>query len=304
MRLARWCSLALAWGATLGCSVALPGELERVECSAEGHLGPPACDPGQVCARSVCTACQAEERCGNAIDDDCNGLVDDGCHGAEGYGAPCADDAACLPELVCVGGACTRTCCRSEDCPEGWVCGVGKVCQRAPGLALGGLRAGAHCETGGVCRSGRCEGGRCVDTCCASADCGAEMSCAAAPAGARCRPAQAGEDGAPCHHGGECSSNACLGEPAPRCAALCCSDSDCGGAAACAFVAGGSACAVYDPAGAPRAKRGEPCGAHTDCASGVCEADRCEGPCCTDADCPAPGERCRPLPSGRAACRP
>ncbi len=69
------------------CSLVVPAQAERVHCSAEGAIGPPACGAGQICATGVCTACIKVDACGDGVDNDCNGTIDDGC-GDGGDGAP------------------------------------------------------------------------------------------------------------------------------------------------------------------------------------------------------------------------
>jgi hypothetical protein len=63
------------------CSLIVADSLDDVRCEAEGTIGFPACYPDRICANGRCRACEREERCGDAIDNDCNGIEDDGCGG-------------------------------------------------------------------------------------------------------------------------------------------------------------------------------------------------------------------------------
>jgi hypothetical protein len=69
------------------CSLLVSEDVTRVRCSAEGAIGPPNCDPSEICAARRCRACAEKEACGDGIDNDCNSLVDDHCSLAAG-GAP------------------------------------------------------------------------------------------------------------------------------------------------------------------------------------------------------------------------
>ncbi len=62
-----------------GCSLLIDGEIERVRCEAEGAVGPPACEVGQVCGLGLCRECAAQEACGDGVDNDCSGAIDEGC---------------------------------------------------------------------------------------------------------------------------------------------------------------------------------------------------------------------------------
>jgi len=70
----------IALGAVLaGCSLLVDGELDGVRCEAEGSIGPPACEVGQVCGLGRCHDCTSREACGDGVDNDCSRAIDDGC---------------------------------------------------------------------------------------------------------------------------------------------------------------------------------------------------------------------------------
>jgi hypothetical protein len=52
-----WLVLALA--SLVACSVIVEGQPERLRCSDEGRIGPPACDEGQICQDGLCRAFEA-----------------------------------------------------------------------------------------------------------------------------------------------------------------------------------------------------------------------------------------------------
>lgn len=67
-----------------GCSLLIGAEPDEIYCEDGGQVGPPACDPGSICALGRCQACSERDACGDAVDNDCNGRVDDGCPGVNG----------------------------------------------------------------------------------------------------------------------------------------------------------------------------------------------------------------------------
>jgi hypothetical protein len=203
-------ALALA----AGCSVIVPSELDDVRCSDEGAIGPPACEPGQVCGAGRCVGCMASEACGDQVDNDCDGVTEDGCSdggGATGgsggtggaggsagaptgadLGEPCDPGDQCAAGLFCgVAGLagprlCTKGCCGSDECDApGLVCfpsaGGAPLCwpASAAGRAKPGVKpVGSDCAAPGECRSGWCDSGTCADSCCHASDCaGAAPDC-------------------------------------------------------------------------------------------------------------------------------
>ncbi|MEZ4374112.1 MAG: hypothetical protein R3B07_25045 [Polyangiaceae bacterium] len=315
----RWTALlGLLLGASSGiaaCSLALPGELDRIECKSEGVVGPPVCDPGQVCLEGVCTACATSERCGNGLDDDCNGTPDDGCgdSGPGGWGESCAGDPDCSAGFLCADSRCTRTCCRSEDCGPGWVCGSAGLCQQAGLLnrSVGVLRAGELCSGPTDCRSGLCESGRCIDTCCAHSDCGGGLTCSINPSGNVCRPGTGLTYGSTCSDNDQCAANLCrsVATGVKLCSSPCCSSYDCGSFnvaglrvdMACGYPNGVGAACISGSYG--NGAVGTACTGGGDCRSGICSPDgACSDACCSDADCPSPGFHCRADEMGRGFC--
>lgn len=69
-----------AWSAqSCACSLLIDSELERVHCTEENVIGPPACEPGQVCGAGLCTPCASVDACSDGVDNDCDERVDEGC---------------------------------------------------------------------------------------------------------------------------------------------------------------------------------------------------------------------------------
>lgn len=61
------------------CSLLVEEDLRQVRCTEDGRIGPPACDPGEVCGAGRCQLCIAHEICDDEVDNDCNGRTDEGC---------------------------------------------------------------------------------------------------------------------------------------------------------------------------------------------------------------------------------
>jgi hypothetical protein len=78
-RLAASALAVVALAVSTSCSLIVPSEVDPLHCSQEGKIGPPACEPDQICADGICVKCMPKEICGDGIDNDCNGVVDDGC---------------------------------------------------------------------------------------------------------------------------------------------------------------------------------------------------------------------------------
>lgn len=311
------------------CSLVVSSELSDVRCTAEGSVGPPACDVGQFCGAGSCVDCGSVEVCGDGLDDDCDGVADDGCGdgGNVDIGAPCTG--GCGPGTYCFTPPsgepfCTVPCCRSEECGDGTA-----VCSPASGSSVcwpayrvgrpapGSKPAGAICAADGECRSARCVAGVCRDVCCSAGDCdepGAPqcvLDAGAAPAQFTCGVAP-GNDRHPdtCATNDTCTSGLCSDASGLRvCTRRCCQSSDC----AIAVVAGGTVAfrcraaetgvgpatiCVADSGQAGELGPGESCTANAECRSGDCRTGDgepfCSDACCTNSDC-GEGFACRPV---------
>jgi hypothetical protein len=75
---ARLC-LGVGLGCILSCSLLVDEEIQAVQCTEVGRIGPPACDPGEICAAERCRACVRDETCADGVDNDCDGSIDEGC---------------------------------------------------------------------------------------------------------------------------------------------------------------------------------------------------------------------------------
>jgi len=72
---------------TPACHLVVDSDLGRIRCQQEGQIGPPACRDGESCQLGVCAQCQAEETCGDGLDNDCDGNTDEDCQAADGGAA-------------------------------------------------------------------------------------------------------------------------------------------------------------------------------------------------------------------------
>ncbi|MBI2392222.1 MAG: putative metal-binding motif-containing protein [Deltaproteobacteria bacterium] len=206
---------------------------------------------------------------------------------------------------------CTRACCESSTCPEGFVCKEGttgaSLCVRAVdvGLSVGTKAAYEKCAGGGECRSGVCQSGACIDTCCGVPACGAGGTCSLASDGRfACRAATgSATPGGACDDSSECQSGFCYGTDSwfgGACSKHCCSSEDCPSGWRCSEFTSGtsaivSACArmsIFDAVGTKRP--GEACTSAGQCRSGRCTDGICSDSCCRDSDC-AGGTVCLPI---------
>jgi len=230
------------------------------------------------------------------------------------------------------GPVCTQPCCKSEDCPQDFVCygpGTGGTYCVRPGTlqrktAVGAGKGGDTCATAESCRSGVCQGTplACADTCCSDADCTAPSFCRRtlieghnvfACAGA---PGTATGNDTTCMSGAtDCNSAICVGTSTfGECKPHCCGKASCGAQspvyATCAYLQTAGApeylglClhGTENPEGSPGSKDfGAACtpgtGTGSECKTSFCDpvAKKCTDVCCVDADCaPYPGAKCRP----------
>jgi hypothetical protein len=141
----------------------------------DGCCGVPSCGVGGTCSyksdgRFLCRNAVGPAGVGGYCDapSDCaTGF----CYGADSY----------------FGGSCSKRCCSSEDCPNGWKCWDFTV---SSGTAIlnacrplswfdtqGSKRAGEPCSSPDDCRSTQCVGGICYDSCCRDSDCATGTVC-------------------------------------------------------------------------------------------------------------------------------
>ncbi len=245
--------------------------------------------------------------------------ADAGCGGVVGcpctVPTDCTAPAFCAPPAVLPGGGgsmCSRTCCKSSDCPAGSVCygsgGPGNFCVPAAMIRSdrpGSGGPGAPCSSNSDCRSAVCAGIFCQDTCCSDSDCGIGTFCALSPTPVDnhysfiCLPNVSGSGpGSTCSNNSSCNSDVCVGECRPHC----CGESSCSGLnfGACEVVGISMTndsvliCTYFGntPTGTGF---GTSCTTNTDCQSRMCNttSHTCTTPCCLDSDC-MPGQVCRP----------
>lgn len=257
MRTTAAVALGIVGGLTLlavGCSAMIEAELTRVNCSWEGAIGPPACEPGQICRAGVCSGCAPKEVCGDSVDNDCNGAAEDGCDdGGLGGGAG-------------TGGS-----------PTGGGGGTGGSLQGGGGIAGSGGTTGGG-GSGGTGATGATGG---------NGGAGGSGGTQAGAIGSPC----ATDDS--CNSGLFCESPAVFGasSSAQICSRGCCSSEDCGAGSEICYPAvhGGSACVPSSSVGrgaVGTVPTGGACTNHSDCRSGLCDKNKCFDTCCADSDCP------------------
>jgi hypothetical protein len=327
-RLLRPSSVLGALALAIGCSLVVPAELEQIHCSQPGTIGPPACDPGFVCAQGICQRCAATEICGDGIDNDCAGGIDDGCAlagagggGTAGSGGSFGGSGGTVPDggggLSGSGGVSGQAGAGtggaqggesgSSGSGGGGITGIGTPCP-----------AGNECAATDFCTDaglfGLPAGNVCTRGCCKSEECGAGNVCYPTPGGnALCFPsALAGRPsgplavGAGCTTHDECRTGLCLGG---ACTDACCTNTDCpANIGACQVNdIGGRNAFVCAAAGAGKdylftcysGDLWNPKPVPADCASRVCVGTNaflqpyvCSKACCREADCSG-GLKCR-----------
>lgn len=301
------CSAACGQPDGLRCSLGQTCEPRTGRClkagpcstSAEcGSDGPPfiACLDGQ-CVAACGTrdgACPGNRQCSST--------------GACVAAPSCAVDADCGdPSFVCLESLCIKRC----DAPGAYPCAGLSACNASSGRCEGerALAWGQECNQTYECTTGYCLPlvGDCYCTryCGATQDCPLGFSCmqlSNAPSGIHtqeCIRSASIQSNPPLteRSGSGCSAadNACqsLVCETALCVERCSRDAHCLGL--------GGTCRAQIIGSIVRATCTEPsggavdsaCGAHTDCASGICDPDRgvCVAPCCANADCRS-GEHC------------
>ncbi len=260
-------------------------------------------------------------------------------------GAACQTTAQCATDLFCgsdsvlgsavatTGPLCTKTCCKSEDCPQGFVCygpGTGGTYCVRPALlvrktAVGASRGGVACTGGETCRSGVCLGATgaktCADTCCADVDCQSPAVCRRTLVEGHnvfaCFVPPAGTTGndTSCSVSSDCTSNMCVNNGINGS----CKPHGCGKASCLAQTPSFGTCSYLQTSGAPEylgaclhnsenpggspgaGAVGATCDPTkvitSDCKTSFCEpaTRKCTDVCCVDLDCaPYAGTKCRP----------
>lgn len=306
------------------------------------------CESGQICAprgggcipeSQACTPenCAAPNQCDTSTQQCINPTA------SLPLGTACGSDKECSSGICATGNllgstgvpaVCTKACCTSEQCDDGFVCfapGSGgryclaadKVGRAAAAEGVATKAGGTSCQTNGDCRSGACRAGQCLDTCCHDSDCGGGTFCGLVHDGAAapyfgCRgSAGSGAVNAVCDTPANCGSNLCAyyaGES--RCAAPCCNSiADCPNADGTPITcvnarssltdnATVSSCVGTTPHNAKKSF-GEACTQDDECFSSMCDGStaKCSTVCCLDRDCPK-GSACRPAPIGGLRCVP
>ncbi len=285
----------------------------------------PICVPVGDCRLHGCTTGGCDTTTGKCTDPDCvssGGVCKPGftcdvksrtCVRIVGAGDQCETDAVCPKDLHCIdsftrGSICSKTCCISDECPDGLTCkstgNAASVCVKE--LTVGTKTARSTCNTGPECRSGVCTSNKCIDGCCGSLTCGSGGTCAIQTGDQVfiCRDASGSSSyGAGCADHSDCKSGVCF--PLSGwlsggfCSQHCCSSTDCPDTRdRCELRIFGSKpvniCAPFSSSGTKGIKRGgEICGGNAECRGDKCAGGRCDDTCCKDSDCGG-GWICKP----------
>lgn len=343
LRRAFFASGMLALG-LIGCELIVSSTAPDFRCT-PGAAG--ACPEGQSCdPRSfVCVPSGAVSETGPSEtstikDGGTDGKIPIVEDGAAQLGERCDENIACSLGLLCgtsntltttivssgsTGSFCTKTCCTSADCADGFVCfgaGTGgnycvsaKLAQRETPGAKG---PGETCGAGTDCRSGLCTEGHCTDTCCSDVECATGTVCRVkvveVPPPKRenwvCAPAEGDASlsaGKRCDGTFErCKNDNCTGLPV-QCRPTCCNTQQCLAISPtfrfCAYgeftTTSSQTKWCFGDAGAGPKGLGAECSGNLECAHRFCDPDtkRCGSVCCQDSDC-ADGGACRPVGTG------
>jgi hypothetical protein len=327
----RGVSGALAvFGLVAACEAIVPDTVPVVACVATAG----ACPSGQTCdvATHACVVVDAGFSADAPLSDEasvpplagCNTL---GCQCAgpeDCKSGLCGDPSVVSPAVNAAAqqlSFCTTPCCTSADCDEATVCYATSTgesyCVRPEWLdrsaVFGAVAGGGGCEADADCRSGLCTSSGCADVCCSTAqsstECAPNDVCQYGTFPGRSSldnvfvsfcapPGGTGPTGTACTMASECRSALCT--PDGHCHDACRDSLDCGDPTLeCGYEFPNlsvsqivSVCETSPGTGA----QGAACKGNGDCQSGFCDAKstECTDVCYTDADCTAPGWRCRP----------
>ena len=245
------CGLSVA----LACSAMIEADLAQVSCTREGSIGPPDCPAGQACRAGSCSPCGAQEICGNGADDDCDGVPDDGCNDGGGAGGVGGGDGGSAGSGGDSGGGSGGT----------LAGGGGAAGSGGTGGAGGSGGTGGTGGTGGSGGTGGTAPGSIGATCTSAAECDSILFCA--------------------------NPSAFGGASGPKvCTRSCCKSEECGAGTSVCYPSpdGGSACVPAASVGRGNlgtGAAGDACSVHSECRSGLCEANKCFDTCCGDATC-------------------
>jgi hypothetical protein len=325
----------------IGCELIVSDTVPDFQCTPGDDTSCPAnlvCDPSSLtCVTSLVEAGTSTSSGGDDGGPDVT--KPEGGPTSNGLGAPCDTSTLCADGLLCgtptllttaiapkaTDAICTKPCCSSGDCDDGFVCfgaGTGgNYCVTAAKAQRGDLGAkmpGESCSDNNQCRSGVCEETRCLDLCCSADTCAAGTLCRvksiSVPPPARelwvCAVKETGaslKDGSGCSGTTQtCNNDNCVGFPA-ACRPTCCKNSDCNVAGTnLAFCAYGRFSTTqvqtkwcFDSRGGAGAAVGQSCTGDGDCANMFCDPDlrTCGTICCQDSDC-GNGQVCQPTISG------
>lgn len=323
----------------VGCELIVSSTVPDFRCTPDV---PASCPTGMICERSTLQCIAGTSNGNEAGMKDVQTGDETGPVSTGQLGESCGTAQTCVTGLTCgtasiltagiikdaTDAVCTKTCCTSADCADGFVCfgpGTGGNWCISSALAkrgdLGTKTPGASCSGNEECRSGVCDEGHCQDICCADKDCRAPTICRVkkleVPDGGAhenwvCAEPEANANtamGSSCSGAGlKCINDDCSGFPV-RCRPPCCSSAECtnaevpGNTKKFGFCSYGQFPATsaqtrwcFDAVDGGGGKDiGESCNGNGDCAERYCDKDTntCAKVCCRDADC-ADGEACVP----------